>query len=71
MKAKDLKKTSETIDNIHNRISECNADGDFKCFIPHFKHVSEEVKLQLMKDGFKVYIGDWDGMIKDCLIIEW
>lgn len=71
MKAKDLNKTSETIENIYSQISEANANNQFKCFIPHFLYVDDSVKMQLIKDGYKVYRGDWDGMMIDCLIIEW
>lgn len=71
MKAKDLKKESEVIENIYKAISEANANGYYKHFIPHFVYVSESVKMQLIDDGYKVYKGDWDGITKDCLIIEW
>jgi len=71
MKAKHLKKQSKTIENIYKRISEANENGEFKIFIPHFVYVEEKVKLQLLEDGYKVYIGQWDGVVTDALIIEW
>ena len=71
MKAKHLRKQSEAIENIYKQISEANAHGQFKHFIPHFIYVSEEVKSQLIEDGYKVYKGDWDGHMTNCLIIEW
>ena len=71
MKASELKKESEVIENISKYISEANAHGRFKCYIPHDVYVNESVKLQLIEDGFKVYKGDWDGMMTNCLIIEW
>ena len=27
--------------------------------------------MQLISDGYKVYIGDWDSNLINCLIIEW
>ncbi|MFD2824796.1 hypothetical protein ACFS5M_14025 [Lacinutrix iliipiscaria] len=71
MKACELKKTSEALENIYKLISEANSRSEFKCFIPHFVYVSEKIRLQLIEDGFKVYRGDWDGVITNCLIIEW
>jgi len=70
MKAKDLVKISEVVENIYKQISEANSNGQFKYFIPHFVYVSDEVKLQLMKDGYKVYEGQWDNIMSG-LIIEW
>ena len=71
MKAEELKKESEVIENIYKAISEANSRGEFKWFIPHFVYVSDQVRLQLIKDGFKVHIGDWDSMMTNALIIEW
>jgi len=71
MKAKELSKSSEVIENIYKIISEANARGEFKIFIPHFVYVEENLKLKLIDDGYKVYKGDWDGIMKDVLIIEW
>ena len=71
MKAEHLKKQSEVIEHIYKRISEANANGEFKIFIPHFVYVEEKVKLQLIDDGYKIYKGQWDGVIIDALIIEW
>jgi hypothetical protein len=48
-----------------------NSAGQFKHAIPHFIYVSDEVKLKLMADGFKVYIGNWGGFSPNDLIIEW
>lgn len=71
MKASHLKKESESIENIYKRISEANSNGDFKIFIPHFRYVTDEVRIQLIQNGYKVYIGDWDGVMINALIIEW
>ena len=43
MKADELKKVSEVIENIYGVISEANSNGRFKCFIPHDVYVSDEV----------------------------
>lgn len=71
MKANELKKESISIEDIYKSISDMSAFKHYKHFIPHHIYVSEQVKLQLIEDGFKVYKSDWDGVIKDCLIIEW
>ena len=71
MKADSLVKKSVTLENIYKSIEDDNGRGSFKHFIPHGLYVSDEVKLQLMADGFKVYVGDWDGVMLNALIIEW
>jgi hypothetical protein len=71
MKASDLKKQPITIETIYDAINQANSIGWHKHFIPHFVYVSDEVRLKLIEDGFKIYKGDWDGTMKDCLIIEW
>lgn len=70
MKAQSLTKVPEVIENIYHQISEANANNQFKCFIPHFMYVTNDVKLQLIKDGYKVYEGNWDAIMTG-LIIEW
>ena len=71
MKATELKKQSEVIENLYRRISEANAEGQFKIFIPHFVYVKASVQIELIQNGFKVYKGSWDGVMNDALIIEW
>ena len=71
MKASHLKKESEVIENIYQFISRENQEGRFKYFIPHFVYVSEQVKSELIENGYKVYRGNWDANITDALIIEW
>jgi hypothetical protein len=71
MKATELVKKSLKVEDIFKMIEEKNLNGHFKYFIPHFLHVSEEVILTLIKNGFKVYKGDWDSNLKECWIIEW
>lgn len=67
MKASHLQKQSEVIENIYKDISEANANGRRKHFIPHWVYVSEAVKLQLLEDGYTL----WDGLMNNGLIIEW
>jgi hypothetical protein len=70
MKAKDLKKKSIPIEKIYRLIESANERNEFKVCVFHAIYVNNEIILQLIKDGFKVYRGDWD-MMKNCLIIEW
>lgn len=70
MKANEKIKESIEIERIYEMIMSTPSEV-FKLQLHHSIFVSDEVKLKLMKDGFKVYIGDWDGIMKDCLIIEW
>lgn len=71
MKAQDLIKKSIDIEEIYRNIMEANNSGNFKIPIPHWRCVSDETKLKLIENGFKVYNGTWDGAINHCLIIEW
>lgn len=70
MKARELTKQSITIEEIYESIKNV-PKNQFKWFIPHFIYVSEEVKNQLMRDGFDLTIGDWDNVITNALIIKW
>jgi len=71
MKANELTKKEFTLSQIYERISNGNEVGGFKIFIHHFEYVSDQTKLKLIDDGFKVYVADWDGINKNVLIIEW
>jgi len=71
MKANSLQKKSITIEQIYENIDSANERGDFKWFIPHFTVVDNEIKLQLLGDGFKISTGDWDNIMINALIIEW
>lgn len=71
MKANSLVKQEITIGKIHQDIQQSNDEGKNKIFIPHFIPLSDQTKLQLMNDGFKVYMGAWDGFMINCTIIEW
>jgi len=70
IKACDLQKLSNNF-SIYEKIKYENANGYFKTFIPHFMYFSYEQMHELTLNGFKVYKGDWDGIIKDAWIIEW
>lgn len=70
MKATEATKKSVTLEQIDNNIKSAIENNHFKVFYPHFIYVSDEVKLSLIKNGFKVYEGTW--MYSDMgLIIEW
>ena len=71
MKASELEKRYVDIDEIYKRIEFANARSQFKIFFRHSTCVSQDTKQQLIENGFKVYPGDWDGIEKNCLIIEW
>ena len=71
MKANSLIKKSVKIEDIYNAIESANTGMCFKHFIPNNVYVSDEVKLKLVADGFKIYVGDWDGIMTNVLIIEW
>lgn len=70
MKASECKKVSITIEEVYESIKNV-PKNHCKYPIPHFVYVSESVKTQLMEDGFDLTIGDWDGVMKNCLIIKW
>jgi len=71
MKAKELNKKSISVEVIYKDIQNQEDNNCFKHYIPHFVFVSDKTKLELIENGFKVYIGDWDGIITNCIIIEW
>lgn len=71
MKAKDLIKKEIDLKVIYENIKSQNEYGCFKIFIPNDRYFSEKSKLELIENGFKVYKGDWDGVMKDVYIIEW
>lgn len=70
MKAQSLNKRSVKIEEIYNSIRQANGDGRYKYLIAHFMYVSDDVRLQLIKDGYKVYEGKWDNQLMG-LMIEW
>lgn len=70
IKACDLQKPSDNF-SIYERIKNENSIGNFKTFIPHFVRFSYDQMHELTSNGFKVYKGDWDGIIKEAWIIEW
>ena len=71
MKAKDLVKKELTLESIYKGIEQDNDNGYYKHYIPHFMYVADNTRLKLIDDGYKVYRGDWDGLITNVIIIEW
>lgn len=71
MKAKDLIKKERPIEELRKEIVSINDGGGCAMFIHRSMYVSEKTKMQLINDGFKVSIGDWDGMMTNVVIIEW
>ena len=71
MNAKTLNKKDIDVNLMYESIKTQNDSGYFKIFIPHDKFVSDETKVKLIESGFKVYKGDWDGIMKNVIIIEW
>lgn len=70
MKANELEKYSPSLESIYSDIERENKNHAFKMFYPHWIYVSDICRLELMKQGFKVYEGEW--MRGDYgLIIEW
>ena len=72
MKAKEINKKPIALEFILQQIEHVNNNqNQFKIFFQHCVYVEQKTILQLIELGFKVYRGDWDGMHKDALIIEW
>lgn len=70
MKARELEKNSPSLDLLYESIEEANKRNEYKIFFPHWVYFSDECKLELMRQGFKVYQGEW--LRGDYgLIIEW
>lgn len=70
MEAKLLEKTSIPLDEIYKNIEAANKRHEYKVFYPHFVYFSDSLKLELMRKGFKVYVGEWLHGDKG-YIIEW
>lgn len=72
-KASDLTKRSISKEEVYDEISNLynQKKSHYKHFIQHYFYISEEVILQMLNDGFKVYKGDFDHINKDVWIIEW
>lgn len=71
MKANTLAKKETDLNKIYKEIEDSNNSGNYKIFVPHFLYFTESAILELIGNGFKVYKGDWDGIMKDVYIIEW
>lgn len=59
MKARELEKHSPSLDLLYESIEEANKRNEYKIFFPHWVYFSDECKLELMRQGFKVYQGEW------------
>ena len=66
MKASELNKKSILIDTLYEHIKMDNEDNRHKHVTPFGVYISEEVKNELMRNGFKL---TFDSM--GSLIIEW
>lgn len=70
MKAKELEKSSPSLEQIYGDIENANKQHHFKIFYPHWVYFSDACKLELIRQGFKVCEGEWfRGDFG--LIIEW
>ena len=70
MKASEIKKESISIESIYGWIKSAISNKEFKIFVPHYVFMSDDVKLKLIEDEFKVHKGEWLRGDKG-LIIEW
>lgn len=70
MKAIELSKHSPTLDKIYDDIQRANERNEYKVFYPHFVYFSDACMVELIKQGFKVYRGEWFHGDHG-LIIEW
>ena len=71
IKAKDLSKKGISIEQLEGIIKEADSKGENRFFLYPAVLFTDEVKMKLIENGFKVYKGDWDGIMKDVFIIEW
>lgn len=70
MEARELERTSPSLEQIYGDIESANKRHEYKVFYPHFVYFSDACKLELIRQGFKVYQGEW--LHGDYgLIIEW
>lgn len=58
MKATDLEKTSRSLEEIYQNIERENKRYNFKVFFPHWVYFSDDRKLKLIRQGFKVSEGE-------------
>lgn len=70
MKATDLKKTSIPLEDVYKDIECANKNHQCKISYPHWMYFSDAFKLELIRQGFKVYEGEWRANERG-LIIEW
>jgi hypothetical protein len=70
MKAKDIQKKYITIDKIYERIKMANDNCENAIIYPFFVNISDETKLQLMNDGYKLSRSNYE-FTANALIIQW
>ena len=59
MEANILAKTPPPSDEIYKNIECAHNQHEYKVFYPHFIYISDVLKLELIRKGFKVYVGEW------------
>lgn len=70
MNTRELERHSLPLNKIYEDIENANGRNEYKIFYSHFVYFSDACKLELIRQGFKVYQGEW--MHGDQgLIIEW
>jgi len=69
--AREIGKIPLDIKQIIERVEMAAGNNEFKIFYPHFVFIDDNTKIKLIELGFKCYLGEWDGIIKDAFIIEW
>lgn len=70
MKASSLVKKTTSIETVFKWIENANENGNFRYRIPPDLCIDDSVKLELIENGFRVYVSDspmWYGS----LTIEW
>lgn len=70
MTARELERTSPSLEQIYKDIEEANRQHHYKIFYPHYVYFSDACKLELIRQGFKVCQGEWLHGDQG-LIIEW
>ena len=71
MKASELIKKSVTIEEIYAQIEASNENKNCRISLSNSMYIDDQVIIQLVSDGFKVYRGSLYGTAIDELIIEW
>ncbi len=70
MRANNLIKKPIDLKKIYKDIEDANNRNEYRYFINPFIYISDEVKLELLNNGFKVYSSkDFNGL--EGLVVEW